>query len=48
MKVCEFIKLLQCMPQDAEVAVQYRDEGGIYYGQDYELEPHIKDGVVII
>lgn len=39
MTVAELINELNKMPQDATVSVKYRDEGGIYYGCDYDCTP---------
>lgn len=41
MTVAELIEMLKEMPQDAKVAVKYRDDGGSYYGCDYDVEPYI-------
>lgn len=43
MNVAELIEELKKMPQDAQVAVKYRDEGGSYYGCDYDVEPLLND-----
>ena len=43
MKVSELIEKLKEMPQDADVAVKYRDDGGSYYGCDYDIEPYVSD-----
>lgn len=43
MTVAEFIEKLKEMPQDAQVAVKYRDESGTYYGCDYDVEPFVND-----
>lgn len=43
MTVSKFIELLKDMPQDAEVAVKFRDSGGCYYGCDYDVEPYVND-----
>lgn len=43
MTVSELIVALMQMPQDAEIAVKHRDDGGCYYGCDYDVEPHIND-----
>lgn len=41
MKICELINKLNELKnqygEDIEVAVQYRDDGGYYYGVDREL-----------
>lgn len=43
MTVKELIEQLKEMPQDAQVAVKYRDDGGSYYGCDYDVEPFVND-----
>ena len=43
MTVAELIEMLKEMPQDAKVAVKYRDDGGSYYGCDYDVEPFVND-----
>ena len=43
MKVKDLIRKLEAMPQDAEIAVAYRDDGGCYPGCDYRIEPYVKD-----
>ena len=56
MTVADMIEELKKMPQDAIIAVAYRDGGGLYGGCDYyDIEPIINDdpyigerGIVII
>ena len=43
MTVAGLIGLLKEMPQDATVAVKYRDEGGPYSGCDYDVTPVISE-----
>lgn len=43
MKVSELIEKLKEMPQDAKVAVKYRDDDGSYWGCDYDVEPFVND-----
>lgn len=43
MTVAELIEQLKQMPQNAQVAVKYRDDGGSYYGCDYDVEPFVND-----
>ena len=28
---------------DCDVCIQYRDDGGIYYGKDYDIHPTIEE-----
>lgn len=44
MTVRQLKEKLSQMPQDAEVAVSYRDDGGCYPGCDHDIEPIINDG----
>lgn len=37
MTVAELIERLKEMPQDMEVAVKYRDDGGCYSGEDEDI-----------
>lgn len=50
MTVSEFIEVLKNMPQNMEIAVQYRDDGGCYSGCDYDIEPYIdkSNNIVLI
>lgn len=41
MTVAELIERLKEFPQDMEVAVQYRDDGGCYSGQDEDILLHV-------
>lgn len=42
-KVHELIQVLKEMPQDAEVAVKYRDDGGCYSGCDFDIVPDVNE-----
>ena len=39
-ELIEWAKKHDCL--DCEVCVQYRDEGGLYRGMDYYIEPVLK------
>ena len=43
MKVQELIQVLKEMPQNAEVAVKYRDDGGCYPGCDFNIVPNVNE-----
>lgn len=48
MMVAEMIEALKKMPQDAIIAVAYRDGGGLCGGCDYyDIEPIINDDTYI-
>lgn len=36
----EWAKENDCL--DCDIGVQYRDEGGLYYGIEYDIDPTIK------
>ena len=48
MKNYELIHLLQLLPYNYEVVVQYRDDGGYYYGTDSNIVPTAYDEKKII
>nr|DAU23204.1 MAG TPA: hypothetical protein [Caudoviricetes sp.] len=48
MKNYELIHLLQQLPYDYDVVVQYRDEGGWYYGTDGNIVPTADDEKKVI
>ncbi len=43
MKVQDLIQVLKEMPQNAEVAVKYRDDGGCYSGCDFNIVPNVNE-----
>ena len=44
----ELIHLLQQLPYNYDVVVQYRDDGGYYYGTDSNIVPTADDEKKII
>lgn len=48
MKNYELIHLLQQLPYDYDVVVQYRDGGGYYYGTDNNIVPTADDEKKVI
>lgn len=48
MKNYELIHLLQQLPYDYDVVVQYRDDGGYYYGTDSNIVLTVDDEKMII
>lgn len=48
MKNYELIHLLQQLPYNYDVVVQYRDDGGYYYGTDSNILPTADDEKKII
>lgn len=48
MKNYELIHLLQQLPYDYDVVVQYRDGGGYYYGTDSNIAPTADDSEELI
>ena len=48
MKNYELIHLLQQLPYNYDVVVQYRDDGGYYYGTDSNIVPTADDEKKII
>nr|DAJ55834.1 MAG TPA: hypothetical protein [Caudoviricetes sp.] len=48
MKNYELIHLLQQLPYNYDVVVQYRDDGGYYYGTDSKIVPTAYDGEELI
>lgn len=37
----EWAKNNDCL--DLEVCVQYRDDGGLYYGEDFDIDPRVEE-----
>lgn len=48
MKNYELIHLLQQLPYNYDVVVQYRDDGGYYYGTDSNIVLTVDDGEELI
>lgn len=48
MTIEELIGKLKEYPKDMEVVIQYRDDGGCYYGCDDELCFGIEEGKLIL
>lgn len=40
-EILEWAKKNDCL--DCVVCVQYRDGGGLYYGEDYDLDPRLEE-----
>lgn len=36
----EWAKKHKCL--DCAICMQYRDDGGLYYGRDYDIEPKVE------
>lgn len=36
----EWAKKHKCL--DCAICVQYRDDGGLYYGRDYDIQPKVE------
>lgn len=36
----EWAKKHDCL--DCDIGVQYRDDGGLYYGREYDLDPEVE------
>lgn len=49
MTVKELIEALKQYDENADVVVQYRDDGGVYYGTDSDIEPFLNEyGEVVL
>lgn len=40
-ELMEWAKKNDCL--DLEVCVQYRDGGGLYYGEDFDIDPRVEE-----
>lgn len=50
MTIEKLIEMLEKYPKDMEVVVRYRDDGGFYYGCDYDYDFYFdtEDGKLVL
>lgn len=48
MTVEDMIEELKKYPKDMEVVIQYRDDGGFYYGYDSDICFDVEKGMLVL